>query len=117
MVKAQVPHDELERLETLRNYEVLDTASEPAFERLVRLTSRVFGVPMAMISLIDQQRQWTKARVGVPVLDERRDLSFCGHAILRDDVMVVLDASQDWRFSDNPLVTGAPQIRFYAGAP
>ena len=117
MLKAPMGSDELERLETLCDYEVMETPAEPAFERLVHLTSRVFGVPMAMISLLDQQRQWTKARVGVPVLDGRRDLSFCGHAILRNDVMVVLDASQDWRFSDNPLVTGAPQIRFYAGAP
>ena len=117
MVQAPIPYDEALRLEALRDYDVLDTESEQPFERLVKLTARVFDVPIVMISLVDEHRQWAKACVGVSNLDDRRSISFCGHAILSDQTMVVLDAATDERFSDNPLVIGQPHIRFYAGAP
>lgn len=117
MVLAPIPHDEALRLETLRDYDVLDSSIEQSFERLVNLTARVLDVPTAMISLVDEHRQWVKACVGVAALDDRRSISFCSHAILSDQTLVVLDATSDERFFDNPLVIGHPHIRFYAGAP
>ncbi len=117
MVEAPIPHDEAMRLETLRDYDVFDTATEQPFERLVKLTARVFNVPIAMISLVDEQHQWAKACVGINAAENQRSVSFCGHAILSDSTMVVLDAATDERFFDNPLVIGQPQIRFYVGAP
>lgn len=109
--------DEAERLAALRRYEVLDTPPEPAFERIVRLASHVMGAPISLISLIDESRQWFKARRGIDVPQTPRSMAFCAHAILGDEVLVVPDARADRRFSDNPLVTGDPNIRFYAGAP
>jgi diguanylate cyclase (GGDEF)-like protein/PAS domain S-box-containing protein len=117
MIEAPIPRDEALRLETLRSYEVLDTPPEEAFERIVQLVTRLFNVPMAMITLVDANRQWFKACIGVDNREDDRRLSFCAHAMLGDDVMTVLDARQDERFADNPLVTGVPHIRFYAGAP
>lgn len=118
MVESAIPLDEAARLETLCDFDILDTAPEVAFERLVQLTSRVFDVPMSMISLVDEQRQWAKACIGPERSDDdRRSISFCSHAILSRDVLIVLDAMKDERFCDNPLVLGKPHIRFYAGAP
>jgi diguanylate cyclase (GGDEF)-like protein/PAS domain S-box-containing protein len=110
--------DEAERLAALRALEILDSAPEPAFDALVRAASLVCGAPIALISLIDADRQWFKANLGLPgVTETPRDLAFCAHAILGDDILEVADAAVDPRFADNPLVTGNPDIRFYAGAP
>ena len=108
---------EAERLKTLRGYEILDTPDEEPFDRIVRLVCVTLDVPIALISLIDQDRQWFKARVGLRARQTARDISFCDRAIRRDAPMVVPDALLDDRFRDNPLVTGEPHIRFYAGVP
>ena len=110
-------HDEELRLAELRAYRVLDTPREASFDRVVQLAADLFGVPMAAISLVDSQRQWFKAKIGIAADETPRDQSFCSYAIARpDSVMVVEDASQDPRFAGNPLVTGDMNIRFYAGA-
>ena len=111
------PWDEGHRLEVLRSYHILDTCAEKPFDDIVRLASRLFDVPIALISLVDDDRQWFKARVGLDACETGRDVAFCAHAIRGDDVMIVLDARLDPRFAENPLVTGAAGIRFYAGAP
>ncbi len=108
---------EYERLAALDRFEILDTPPEPLFDSLTELAAQTFHTPIALISLVDQTRQWFKACVGLDVDHTAREISFCQHAILSDEVFVVLDAAQDQRFHDNPLVTGAPGIRFYAGAP
>ncbi|RYZ89648.1 MAG: HD domain-containing protein [Proteobacteria bacterium] len=105
------------RLRTLHEYQILDTPPEIAFERLTHLTTQIFDVPIALISLVDADRQWFKSCFGMDVRQTDRQLSFCAYAILSDEVMVVPDAAADPRFCDNALVTGPPHIRFYAGAP
>jgi len=117
MQTSDLPPDESVRLQTLRALNVLDTSHEERFDRLTRLAKRLFGVPIALVSLVDVDRQWFKSCVGLPVRETSRDISFCGHAILGTDIMLVRDALADPRFSDNPMVTGAPGIRFYAGCP
>jgi PAS domain S-box-containing protein len=109
--------DEAGRLAALDAYDVLDTLPEPAFDRIVRLAARLLDVPIALISLIDAERQWFKAKYGIDAPETPRASAFCHHTILGDDLMVVPDAAQDDRFRANPLVTGNPHIRFYAGAP
>ena len=109
--------DEERRLATLGRYGVLDTPPEQAFDDLTRLAAQVLGTPIALVSLIDRERQWFKSRVGVEVCSTPRDLAFCDHAIRLPGVMVVEDASVDPRFANNELVTGEMGIRFYAGAP
>tara|TARA_R110000772_G_scaffold62593_1_gene140653 strand:+ start:1089 stop:3485 length:2397 start_codon:yes stop_codon:yes gene_type:complete len=109
--------NELGRLAALDRLEVLDTPAEPLFDSLTELAAQAFSVPIALISLVDRERQWFKACVGLDVDHTARDISFCQHAIVSDDVLVVHDASADDRFRSNPLVTGPPAIRFYAGAP
>ena len=109
--------DEEARLAALSRYEILDTAPEPEFDDLAKLAAHVCGTPFAHVSFVDRDRQWFKSRVGVEETETPRDISFCGHAILGSDVMVVPDAVCDGRFSDNPMVTGGPRLRFYAGAP
>jgi PAS domain S-box-containing protein len=111
------PDDEERRLSDLRSLGLLDRAPDARFDRLVRLASRVLGVPISAMSLVDDHRQWFASEIGLGVSETSRDVSFCGHAILGDDVMVVNDALSDVRFADNPLVLGPPGIRFYAGAP
>ncbi|NBU29537.1 MAG: GAF domain-containing protein, partial [Caulobacteraceae bacterium] len=108
---------EKERLAALDHFQVLDTPPEPIFDSLTSLASEIFNTPIALISLVDRQRQWFKACVGLDVDHTAREISFCQYAILSDEGLVVLDAEQDHRFADNPLVTGPPDIRFYAGAP
>jgi len=108
---------ELERLAALDRLEVLDTPAEPIFDSLTELAANTFNVPIALISLVDQGRQWFKACIGLDVDSTARKISFCQHAIASDDVMVVHDATADERFCENPLVVGSPAIRFYAGAP
>lgn len=112
-----LPPDEPARLQALRECAILDTPPEERFDRLTRLAQRLFGVKIALVSLIDSDRQWFKSRQGLDAMQTGRDISFCGHAILGEDIFYVPDATQDPRFFDNPLVSGPPNIRFYAGAP
>jgi hypothetical protein len=112
-----IPADDVYRLMALRSLDLLDTAPEQAFDDIVQLAASIFDVPICLISLVDEQRQWFKARAGLDATETSRDLSFCGHAIHHDEPLVVLNALEDSRFADNPLVTGPPNIRFYSGAP
>ena len=111
------PANEPDRLQALRQLLILDTPPEERFDRLTAFAAQEFDVPTALVSLIDDDRQWFKSRVGVDSCETPRSISFCGHAILQDDIMVVPNVNQDERFIDNPLVTGEPHIQFYAGAP
>jgi diguanylate cyclase (GGDEF)-like protein len=114
----ETPDDERLRLAKLRSLRLLDTAQDdPRFDRLTRMARRIFQVPIAMVSLVDEHRQWFKSRVGLDVSETPRTVSFCGHAILGSDVFIVEDAHADERFADNPMVQGDPHIRFYAGCP
>jgi len=117
MEAAAVPADEEKRLQTLHTLRVLDTAPEERFDRLTRLAKRLFEVPTVLISLVDANRQWFKSRVGMKATETPRRISFCAHAILGEDLFLIPDAQRDPRFADNPLVTGEPFIRFYAGQP
>jgi len=118
MQVAPLPANETQRLERLRSYGVLDTLPQSAFDDITALASSICGTPIALISLVDQDRQWFKARYGLEALQTSREVAFCSHAINDPGhVMEVEDATRDWRFKDNPLVTAAPDIRFYAGAP
>ncbi len=112
-----LPLDEFSRLKTLQSLNILNTNSEERFERITRLTQKIFDVPIVAISLIDTNRQWFKSYIGLNVCETSRDISFCGHAILNSEVFEISDALKDERFNDNPLVTGYPKIRFYAGRP
>ena len=105
------------RLQTLHGYRLLDTPPEPEFDDVVRRAAERFGTPIALMSLVDADRQWFKAKVGLDVDETPRSVAFCAYAIQGDDVMVVEDARDDERFSRNPLVLDDPSIRFYAGAP
>jgi len=117
MIPAPIPADEDHRLSALRQLLILDTPPEERFDRVVAFASGEFDMPIVLVSLVDSQRQWFKARVGLDACETAREDSFCAHAILRDEILVVADALDDARFHDNPLVTGAPHLRFYAGAP
>ncbi len=108
---------EKRRLDVLKSYDLLDTPAEKVFDDLTALAATLCQVPISLVSLVDQHRQWFKSRQGLDATETPRDMAFCHHAIRRDDVMVVEDATNDPRFEDNPLVTGDPNIRFYAGAP
>jgi diguanylate cyclase (GGDEF)-like protein/PAS domain S-box-containing protein len=118
MPAASLPENESERLAALERYDVLDTAPEPAFDDIVALAALICGTPIALITLVDQARQWFKAKVGIDAPQTPRDVAFCAHALLEpNDLLVVPNAMEDSRFADNPFVTGTPAIRFYAGAP
>lgn len=109
--------EETERLRALAEIEILDTLPEAGFDKLTEAAARLLNMPIALVSLVDANRQWFKSRVGLDAQETPRAVSFCGHAILSDDLFVIPDAQSDDRFKDNPLVTGHPHIRFYAGAP
>lgn len=117
MQAAPLPPNEKSRITALHLLNILDTQPEERFDRLTRMARRLFNVPIATVTLVDSDRQWFKSHVGPVLRQTPRDISFCGHAILSDGMMTVPDASQDERFYDNPLVTGDPSIRFYAGCP
>lgn len=117
MLEPSLPTDETERVAALHALNVLDTAPEDRFDRVTRLAARLFDVPIALVSLVDANRQWFKSCYGLSATETPRSVSFCGHAILSDDTFIIPDALLDVRFADNPLVTGAPHVRFYAGQP
>lgn len=112
-----IPQEEEARLQTLRSLNILDTLPEERFDRLTRMAKRLFGVPIALVCLIDENRQWFKSADGLSVSETPRDISFCAHAILGNETFVIPDATNDDRFADNPLVLNEPNIRFYAGCP
>ena len=117
MKTPDIPPDEDARLAELRSLNVLDTIAEERFDRLTRMARRLFGVDVALVSLVDESRQWFKSCAGMELSETPRDISFCGHAILGDGAFVIPDALQDERFCDNPMVAGPPHVRFYAGCP
>jgi len=117
MPAAPLPPDETERLAMLDTLHLLDTPPEPVFDRVTRLACRLLDVPMAMFSLVGADRQWCKSRVGIEAVQMPREHAFCAHAIGTGAPLVVTDAREDGRFRDNPLVRGAPSVRFYAGVP
>ncbi len=114
---APLPKNEPERLAELFNYQIIDTLPEVVFDRLTRMAAQHFKTPIALVSLIDEHRQWFKSNYGIDAKETPRDVAFCAHVILQDGVMVVPDTTADPRFAGNPLVTDNPDIRFYAGAP
>ena len=118
MIEAELPPDEAERLAALHRYRVLDTEAERCFDDLTQLASHICGTPIALVSLVDGDRQWFKSKVGLDACQTPRKVAFCSHAILQpDEVMHISDSLQDPRFHDNPIATGEPHVRFYASAP
>jgi GAF domain-containing protein len=117
MIPAPIPEADGERLAALYQLLILDTPPQERFDKIVAFAAYEFDAPIALISLVDSDRQWFKSKLGISACETTRDISFCGHAIMQPDIMVIPDAATDPRFSDNPLVVGAPFIRFYAGAP
>lgn len=117
MTAAAHPANEYERIALLHALDLLDSPAEPSFDRITRLVARTLRVPIALVSLVDTNRQWFKSRVGLDTLETPREFAFCAHTVLQESPMVIGDASEDDRFAGNPLVTGDPNIRFYAGAP
>lgn len=117
MQYAPIPINEKERLKSLKSLNILDTKPEERFDRITRLAIKIFSIPIATVTLVDANREWFKSCVGLPKKEGERAISFCGHAMLIDDILVIPDTTKDIRFSDNPMVIGEPYIRFYAGVP
>lgn len=115
MKKPDIPADESSRIATLHSLNLLDTSPEERFDRLTRLARRIFSAPISLVSLVDSHRQWFKSAQGLEARETPREISFCGHAILDDELLLISDALKDERFADNPLVINNPNIRFYAG--
>jgi len=117
MITPETPKNEAERLHALRTLNVLDTSHEERFDRVTRMAKRMFGVSISLVSLVDEDRQWFKSKQGLEASETPREISFCGHAINEEGLFIIPNALEDERFSDNPLVIDAPNIRFYAGYP
>lgn len=117
MLKAPIPVDDEKRVAILHALNILDTIPEERFDRVTRLAQKLLNVPIVLVSLVDRDRQWFKSRQGLDAPETPRDVSFCGHAIMGEDMLYVPDATRDERFADNPLVTGGPRVTFYAGQP
>ncbi|HAU1767256.1 sensor domain-containing diguanylate cyclase [Legionella pneumophila serogroup 1] len=117
MIPPEIPENEAERLATLYKLQILDTEREERFDRITRIACRLFGIPIAVISFLEAERQWMKSTEGFDIKEAKRKTSFCGHVILSDEIMVIEDATKDKRFHDNPFVLGKPYFRFYAGCP
>jgi GAF domain-containing protein len=117
VIKAPLPHNEARRLKALRDLVILDTPPEARFDRISAVAAKEFNVPIALVSRVDQDRQWFKSSFGMGDVQETpRDISFCGHAVTMAKTLIVPDALADPRFADNPMVVGHPYVRFYAGA-
>jgi GAF domain-containing protein len=116
-MSAPISGNEAKRLKVLWQYDVLDTVPEELFDDLTELAASICEAPIALISLVDENRQWFKSKIGITLNETSRDVSFCAHAIKQNDLFIVPDATKDSRFAKNPLVTSKPKIRFYAGAP
>ena len=114
---SELKHNETDRLAALQRYGILDTPPSPIFQSIANTAAIAFSVPIAAVSLIDTNRQWFKASHGLEICETGRDVAFCAHTIQDDEPLIVPDAAHDPRFAGNPLVTGAPHIRFYAGVP
>lgn len=117
MITPDIPENEAERLATLYQLQILDTEREERFDRLTRIACKLFGVPIAVISFLESERQWMKSTQGFDINEAARKTSFCGHVILSDEIMIVEDATKDKRFYDNPFVLGKPHFKFYVGCP
>lgn len=116
-MENSLEQDEPARLRALRRYEILDTPAEEEYDAVTRLAAHICRAPIALISFVDGGRQWFKSQVGLPIIETPRDVSFCSHAVSQPGILIIPDATKDARFAHNPLVTGEPHIRFYAGAP
>jgi GAF domain-containing protein len=117
MKKAPIPEDEVKRLASLYALRLLDTPPEERFDQLTKLAIKFFHVPISTLTLVDANREWFKSCQGLPNHEGDRAISFCGHALIEDSILIVPDTTKDERFADNPMVTGEPHIRFYAGVP
>jgi GAF domain-containing protein len=117
MITPPIPPNEIARLKVLRDLLILDTPAEDRLDIITEYAASIGQTPIALISLVDENRQWFKSKLGIDATETSREISFCGHAILNSEPLVVTNPLADERFSDNPLVTGAPNIRFYVGAP
>ena len=117
MIPAPIPENDATRIKSLERMNILSTPREADLDRITRLVGKIFGTEIALVSLVDRERQWFKSRFGLAAAETPRAISFCGHAILGEETFIVKNASEDARFHDNPLVAGDPKIRFYAGEP
>jgi len=117
MQEAPIPDDELERMISLYKLDILDSSPEEKFDRLTKAATQIFHVPISTLTIIDNNREWFKSCQGLSATEGDRAISFCGHALVEDEILVIPNTLKDQRFSDNPMVIGAPHIRFYAGVP